>query len=137
MDTILHNQPEGTPSDNELIAYGTPTTPVGNIKLSNFYNLLMGKLGFFKVSNLFSGIFGNPTLMASARANLGVPSVSEMQTADNLRALKSNVIEKDSTVAYTPTLGTHPATKGYVDGLVLFCGRTIYHDDDTSHTTLS
>ncbi len=115
MDTILHNQPEGTPSDNELIAYGTPTTPVGNIKLSNFYNLLMGKLGFFKVSNLFSEIFGNPTAMASARANLSVPSVSEMNNADYLKANKSNVIEKDSTVAFTPTIGTHPVNKAYID----------------------
>lgn len=127
-DTILHNQPEGTPSDNELIAYGTPTTPAGNIKLSNFYNLLMSKLGFFKVSNLFSEIFGNPTSMASARANLSVPSVSDMQTADNLKANKSNVIEKDSTVDYTPTIGTHPVpykiilNKFYSDGQVFNFG---------------
>lgn len=114
-DTILHNQPEGTPSDSELIAYGTPTTPVGNIKLSNFYTLLMDKLGFFQVSNLFSEVFGNLTDMASARANLSVPSVLEMQTADNLKANKSNVIEKDSTIAFTPTIGTHPVTKKYVD----------------------
>lgn len=107
-DTILHNQPEGTPSDNELIAYGTPTTPAGNIKLSNFYNLLMGKLGFFKVSNLFSEIFGNPTSMASARGNLEVYSKSEVLNQVSARALKTNVIEKDSTVAYTPTIGTHP-----------------------------
>lgn len=124
MDTILHNQPEGTPSDNELIAYGTPTTPAGNIKLSNFYNLLMGKLGFFKVSNLFSEIFGNPTSMASARANLSVPSVSDMQTADNLKANKSNVIEKDSTVDFTPTIGTHPVNKKYVDNKFI-SGRTL------------
>lgn len=30
-------------------------------------------------------------------------------------AEKSNVLEKDNTTAYTPTLATHPATKGYVD----------------------
>ena len=114
-DVILHNRPEGTPSDNEFVAYGTPTTPSGQIKLSNFYTLLMSKLGFFKVSNLFSEIFGNPISMASARANLSVPSVSDMQTADGLRALKSNVIEKDSTVAFTPTIGTHPVNKAYID----------------------
>lgn len=133
-DTILHNQPEGTPSDNELIAYGTPTTPAGNIKLSNFYNLLMGKLGFFKVSNLFSEIFGNPTSMASARGNLSVPSVSDMQTADGLRALKSNVIEKDSTVAYTPTIGTHPVNKKYVDDK-LYSNDQIYVFGDIGGST--
>jgi len=31
------------------------------------------------------------------------------------KADKTNVIEKDSTTAYTPTLATHPATKEYVD----------------------
>jgi len=105
---ILHNRPEGTPSNNEFIAYGTPTTPSGQIKLSNFFTLLMDNLGFFKVGNSFSEIFGNPTQMAAARANLSVPSVAEMTNADNLRALKTNVIEKDSTINYTPTLGTHP-----------------------------
>ena len=107
-DTILHNQPEGTPSDNELIAYGTPTTPAGNIKLSNFYNLLMTKLGFFKVSNLFSEVFGNPTSMASCRYAIGAAEYADMVNRDNQRALKANVIEKDSTVDYTPTIGTHP-----------------------------
>lgn len=114
-DTILHNQPIGTPSDSERIAYGTPTTPSGNITLANFYTLLMTKLGFFKVSNYFSEIFGNPTAMASARANLSVPSVLEMQTADGLKANKSNVIEKDSTATYTPTLSTHPVNVGWVN----------------------
>lgn len=117
-DVILHNRPEGTPSDNEFVAYGTPTTPSGQIKMSNFYTLLMSKLGFFKVSNLFSEIFGNVTSMASARANLSVPSVDEMQAADNLKANKSNVIEKDSTVAFTPTIGTHPVNKKYVDNKI-------------------
>ena len=115
MDVILHNRPEGTPSDNEFVAYGTPTTPSGQIKMSNFYALLMTKLGFFKVENLLSEIFGNLTSMASARANLSVPSVSEMTTADNLRAEKTNVIEKNSTIAYTPTVGTHPVNKKYVN----------------------
>ncbi len=31
------------------------------------------------------------------------------------KANKSNVIEKDSTTPYTPTLDTHPVNKGYVD----------------------
>ena len=32
-------------------------------------------------------------------------------------ALKSNVLEKDNTSAYTPTLSYHPATKSYVDNV--------------------
>lgn len=107
-DVILHNRPEATPTDNDFVAFGTPATPSGQIKMSNFYTLLMDKLGFFKVSNLFSEIFGNPTAMASARANLGVSSTAENTTALNLKADKTNVIEKDSTVSYVPSLPYHP-----------------------------
>ena len=120
-DEILHNLPiDNNPSDLVKIAMGTEVTPATNITLAKFYTLLMSKLGFFKVSNLFSEIFGNPTATAAARANLSVPSVLEMQTADNLKANKSNVIEKDSTTPYTPTLGTHPVNKGYIDGRYRF-----------------
>lgn len=114
-DVILHNRPIGTPSDSEFVAYGTPTAPSGQISFSNFYNLLMDKLAFFKKANLFSEIFGNPTATATARTNLDVPSILEMQIADSLKANKTNVIEKDSTISYTPTLGTHPVNKKYVD----------------------
>ena len=123
-DVILHNRPEGTPSDNEFVAYGTPTTPSGQIKLSNFYTLLMSKLGFFKISNLFSEIYGNSTAMASARHNLSVPSIAEMNNADYLKANKSNVIEKDSTVSFTPTIGTHHVNKKYIDDKFI-SGRTV------------
>lgn len=34
------------------------------------------------------------------------------------KADKDNVIEKDSTVEYTPTADTHPANKGYVDNAI-------------------
>ena len=108
-DEILHNLSiDNNPSDSVKIAMGTETTPATNITLANFYTLLMSKLGFFKVSNLFSEIFGNSTAMAAARANISTPSVLEMKTADNLRALKTNVIEKDSTSSFTPSLPTHP-----------------------------
>ena len=114
-DKILHNLPiDNNPSDSVKIAMGTETTPATNITLSDFYTLLMSKLGFFKVSNLFSEIFGNPTAMAAARGNLSVPSISEMLTGDSARALKSNVIEKDSTTPYTPTLGTHPLNLKFI-----------------------
>ena len=133
-DVILHNRPEGTPSDNEFVAYGTPTTPSGQIKMSNFYNLLMSKLGFFKVSNLFSEIFGNISATTTARANLGVYSISEVQGQVTQRALKTNVIEKDNTVSYVPSLPYHPVNKKYVDDNILFVGKTIYHDDNIGHT---
>jgi hypothetical protein len=57
----------------------------------------------------------------AARSNLGVYGTAQTYTQTQVnfvvsdRALKSNVIEKDSTVAYTPTLSTHPANKEYVD----------------------
>ena len=127
-DVILHNRPEGTPSDNESIAYGTPSSPSGQIKLSNFYNLLMTKLGFFKVSNLFSEIFGNPSAMETARSNLNVYDKYTIDIAFQSYATKANVIEKNSTVTYTPTLGTHPVPykiildKFYSDGNVFNFG---------------
>lgn len=116
MDQILHNLPiDNNPSDTKKIAMGDGTSTDTNITLANFYTLLMSKLGFFKVSNFFSEIFGNASAMASARTNLDVPSNSQMSTADNLRALKSNVIEKDSTSTYTPTLSTHPVNLGMLN----------------------
>lgn len=36
---------------------------------------------------------------------------------DNKKALKTNVLEKDNTTAYTPTADYHPATKKYADDL--------------------
>ena len=115
-DEILHNLPiDNNPSDSVKIAMGTETTPATNITLANFYALLMSKLVFFKVSNLFSEIFGNSTAMAAARGNLSVPSISEMLTGDSARALKTNVIEKDSATPFTPTIGTHPVNKAYID----------------------
>ena len=114
-DQILHNCPiNNNPSDSEKIAMGTESTPATNITLANFYTLLMSKLGFFKISNLFSEIFGNSTAMNTARTNLSVPSIADMQIADNLRALKTNVIEKDSTTSYTPTLPYHPLNLQYL-----------------------
>ena len=135
-DAILHNRPEADPSPNEFIVYGTPTTPSGMVKLSNFYTVLMNKLGFFKVNSLFSEIFGDLTSMASARANLAVPSVEEMTNEDNLRALKTNVIEKDSTISYTPTIATHPANRGYVDSKILWFGTSVRHDDTVSYACI-
>ena len=43
------------------------------------------------------------------------PSQNAAYDAINLRALKSNVLEKDNTTAFTPTADYHPATKKYVD----------------------
>ena len=40
---------------------------------------------------------------------------TDLVTALNLKADKSNVLELDNTTSYTPTLEFHPATKKYVD----------------------
>jgi hypothetical protein len=132
-DVLLHNRPEADPSPNDFIVYGTPTTPSGMVKLSNFYTLLMGRLGFFKVSSLFSEIFGNPTQIATAQSNLDVYGKIAMDGFLDIVAYADNVIEKDSTISYTPTITTHPANKGYVDSKVLWFGTSARHDDAGSY----
>lgn len=44
---------------------------------------------------------------------------TEIDDKDGLRALKTNVIEKDSAVAYTPTAQTHPANVKFVNDALL------------------
>ena len=136
-ETILHNQPEGTPSDNELIAYGTPTTPTGNIKLSNFYSLLMSKLGFFKVNNVLDEIYGNSNAQSYGRRNLGVYSTANVDSLLLSKADADNVITKDSGDAFTPVLPTHPVNKKYVDDKFIF-GTFAFRDvDDVATKTVS
>jgi len=120
MDQILHNLTiDNNPSDAKKLAMGDGSSTDTNITLGNFYTLLMSKLGFFKISNYLSEIFGNTSAMSAVRANIDVPSIGEMTTADNLRAMKTNVIEKDSTTTYTPYLSTHPTNKKYVDHKII------------------
>lgn len=127
-DKILHNLPiDNNPSDSVKIAMGTETTPATNITLANFYTLLMSKLGFFKVSNYLSEVVGNLTAMAAVRNNIDVYSRGYTDMMISSKANKTNVIEKDSTVAFTPTIGTHPVNKKYVDDRFRF-GAFVFGD---------
>ncbi len=115
-DQILFGAPENNnPSDSEKIAGGTGASLAWTITLANFYSLLMNKLAFLKTANRLSEYNGNSTAQSDVHTNLNLKSKTDTDTADNLRSLKSNVIEKDSTVQYTPILPTHPTPKGYVD----------------------
>jgi hypothetical protein len=48
-------------------------------------------------------------------SDLNKPISSNTQTALDLKADKTNVLEKDNTTSFTPTQNFHPATKKYVD----------------------
>jgi hypothetical protein len=51
-------------------------------------------------------------------SDLNKPISSNTQTALDLKADKTNVLEKDNTTSFTPTTDFHPATKKYVDDTV-------------------
>ncbi|WP_456457668.1 hypothetical protein [Reichenbachiella sp.] len=46
---------------------------------------------------------------------LGIANIAGLQAALDEKALKTNVLEKDNSTAFTPTQDYHPATKSYVD----------------------
>lgn len=118
-DIKLFTRPtNNTPSDSQKLVFGDGTAPEENITFGNFATYLMSKLGFFKVTNLFSEIFGNPTATATAQNNLDVYGKTAINGALNLVAYKDNVIEKNTTTPFTPILSTHPLNKGYVDGKI-------------------
>ena len=109
MDKKLFELNENTtPADSKRLAIGDASSGAENITLANFYNRLMTKLGFLKVANYFSEYSGNPTAQTTAQNNLDIYSKGQTDTAIGSKSNKSNVIEKDSTTPYTPTLGTHP-----------------------------
>jgi len=138
MDKKLFELNENTtPADSKRLAFGDASSGAENITLANFYTRLMNKLGFLKVANYFSEYLGNNSAQTTAQLNLNIYSKGEVDAAILGKANKSNVIEKDSTTAYTPTLGTHPVNKSYADGSIIFAGSTIYHDDNIPHNTIT
>jgi len=118
MDKKLFELNENTtPADSKRLAFGDASSGAENITLANFYTRLMSKLGFLKVANYLNEYQGWPSAQASVHNSINVYSKGEVDSKDSLKANKSNVIEKDSTTPYTPTLGTHPVNKKYVDPL--------------------
>ena len=105
-----------TPSDlTEKIAFGKELTPTSNITWTNFLAWLNSVLSFLKISNNLSDV-GDVT---TAQDNLNVYSKTFIDNELGLKADTSNVIEKDSTVVYTPTQDYHPTNKTYVDNKII------------------
>lgn len=115
---------EATPTDDFRVVLGKAATPSINMTLTNFFALLLTKLGFLKTaSNL-----GDLTDSASARTNLGVYSASQVDAALATKATlyqsgSGAVLGVSNTGNYTPTSDNNPATKMYVDNTVLFYGK--------------
>lgn len=71
------------------------------------------------ISNNSGDILSNSSSISTLESN-NTGTSSGVNTGDqdlSGLALKSNVLEKDNTSAYTPTLSYHPATKDYVDSI--------------------
>lgn len=110
-DKAIFSQPENVdPELTKSLALGSSSEPSETITFSSLLAWLYSKLGFFKVANNLS-----ESNAASVRTNIDVFSTWQVSSALALKADKANVLERTNTDAYTPTLATHPATKGYVD----------------------
>ena len=130
-----------TPDGDWRVAIGKSNTISKNITLTNFYALLMGKLGFLKVTNNLSDL-ANP---ATARTNLGVYSKTEVDNKVGTGAVLletgtgavlgiNNLIDP----AIPSNLKNAPATQGYAEkkGFVLAGVYNIgdAQGDDTEYT---
>lgn len=87
-----------------------------NLTFDGLYTWAMLNLGFLKKSNNLSDLNNK----ATARANLGVYSTSQVDsalagTANLLESGSGAVLGVNNTATYIPTGQYNPATKGYVD----------------------
>jgi len=101
-----------TPDTTEKLASGKSGSPTSNITIANFVAWLNTVLGFFKLSSNLAD--GDAPAM---RTNLDVYSTTEVDNELDLKADRTNVLEKDNTNFYQPASNYHPATKIYVDQL--------------------
>lgn len=127
---------EDTPTDDFRIALGKAATPSINMTLTNFFALLLTKLGFLKTSSNL----GDLTDSASARTNLGVYSTSQVDAALNPKATlyqsgSGAVLGVANSAIFNPTSNYHPATKKYTDDTVLFYGKITSTDQATQTVT--
>lgn len=108
-DKILFGVPEdNNPDLTRKLAHGTETEEARSMTFAGLITWLTSRLPFFNTANNLSE--ANAT---AVRANLSVNSVAENTAALALKADKANVIEKNSTAPYTPTLATHPVNVAY------------------------
>jgi hypothetical protein len=97
------------------LASGLTTNPTENHTWQTIVIWLEGVLGFLKTSLNLSDLNDKP----AARTNLDVYSTGEIDTELDLKADKTNVLEKDNTTTYTPLSDYNPATKKYADAPAL------------------
>lgn len=128
-DKKIFEQPENTnPSLTDNIAIGNATEPSRTMMFSTLVSWLENHLGFFRTANNLAE--GNAS---SIRTNISVYSKSEVDSKDASKADRSNVLERDNTDAYTPSLSYHPATlKTVNDGGI----RTLLTDCTFSSTVI-
>ena len=112
MARLFEQSEETTPGDlTERLSYGKVASQTKNITWTNLVAWLNSVLGFLKISSNLDDLNNK----ATARTNLEVYSTTEIDDDLDLKADKTNVLEKDNTTAFTPTSSYHPATKSYVD----------------------
>ena len=110
-DKILFGAPEeNNPQLTRKLAHGTGTDAARTMTFQALITWLTSRLPFFNTANNLS-----EANAGAVRTNLSVNSIAENTAALALKADKSNVIEKNSTAAYTPTLATHPLNKAFYD----------------------
>lgn len=114
---------EATPTDDYRVILGKALTPSINMTLTNFFALLLTKLGFLKTAQNLNDLVDKNT----ARSNLGVYSTAQVDSAlAGYAALyqvgSGTVLGVANTAIYTPSANYHPATKLYCDSKYLFMG---------------
>lgn len=100
--------------------YPNKTTPVDNDSLWGYDSVWIANVNF-----LFSSI---KNYLTNSITTTDIDEWDNLYYTETrvqwspslaLKADKTKVLELDNTTPYVPTLSTHPATKGYVDGLVV------------------
>lgn len=113
---LFEQSEETTPGNlSDRLAYGRNGVPTKNITWTNIVAWLNSALSFLKSSSNLSDVDD----VAAARTNLDVYDTTTIDDGLDLKADKSNVLEKDNTTTYTPTQDYHPATKKYVDDIII------------------
>lgn len=139
MARLFEQSTETTPGNlSDRLGYGRAGVPTKNITWTNLLAWLNSVLSFMKPSNNLSDVDD----LATARTNLDVYDTTTIDDALDLKADKSNVLEKDNTTTFTPTQDYHPATKIFVEnsieskiGNLVYSARISWQNTTISVTT--